>query len=213
MKLGDGVEANGQRQSVLVCDSDLQSLRAFRAVLRGSGLVVWPTQSAEEALIRAALRAPAAAIVEMDLADSSETEMCQLLRPWSCMPLIIVSHVSGEDRMVEAFRAGVDDYLTKPFSPRELVVRLEAHLRRETVARDEPVEAVASASLSAPASDAVCAAGRARCARLEGAGVSAAAGYGAYLPSAERLLPLRPSWPSGPSLSRKTIWPRWSPRR
>jgi hypothetical protein len=95
------------------------------------------------------------------------------------MPLIILPHVSDEDRMVEALRAGVDGYLTKPFSPRELVVRLEAHMRRATVAHDEPVEAVASASLSAPASHAVCAAGRARCARLEDAGVSAAAGYGA----------------------------------
>lgn len=75
MKLSDGVEANGQRQSVLVRDSDLEGLRALGAALRGSGLVVWPTQSAEEALIRAALRAPAAAIVDMRLADSSQTEM------------------------------------------------------------------------------------------------------------------------------------------
>jgi two-component system KDP operon response regulator KdpE len=123
-----------------VCDSDLQSLGALRAVLRGSGLVVWPTQSAEEALARAALRAPDAAIIEMDIADSSGTEAWQLLRQWSSMPLIVLSHVSDEDRMVEAFRAGVDDYLTRPFSPRELVVRLEAHMRRATVDHDEPVE-------------------------------------------------------------------------
>lgn len=124
---------------MLVCDSDLQSLRALRVVLRGSGLVVWPTQSAEEALARAALRAPDAAIIEMDLADSSGTDVCRLLRQWSSMPLIILSDGSDEDRMVEAFRAGVDDYLTKPFSPRELVVRLEAHMRRATADHDEPV--------------------------------------------------------------------------
>jgi two-component system KDP operon response regulator KdpE len=137
--LGTELSAVGQRQSVLVCASDPQSLRALRSVLRGSGFVVWPTRSAEEALSRAALRAPEAAIIEMDLADSSGIEVCRVLRQWSSMPLIILSHVSDEDLMMEAFRVGVDDYLTKPFSPRELVVRLEAHMRRATVDHDEPV--------------------------------------------------------------------------
>jgi two-component system KDP operon response regulator KdpE len=137
--LATGLARTGQRQFVLVCDSDLQSLRALKAVLGRSGLAVWPTQSADEALTRAALRAPDAAIIEMDLVDSSGTEVCRLLRQWSSMPLIILSHVSDEDQMVDAFRAGVDDYMTKPFSPRELIVRLEARLRRATADHDEPV--------------------------------------------------------------------------
>jgi two-component system, OmpR family, KDP operon response regulator KdpE len=124
--------------SVLVCDSDLQSIRALKAVLGAAGLSVCVMQTAEEALMRAAVSAPDLAIIGMELGDSSATEVCRRLREWSSMPLIIVSHVSDEDRIVDAFTAGADDYITKPFRPRELVTRLQAHLRRATT-RDEPV--------------------------------------------------------------------------
>ena len=55
------------------------------------------------------------------------------------MPVIIPSDVSDEDRMVDAFRAGADDYIIKPFRPRELVARVHAHLKRAAVRDDEPV--------------------------------------------------------------------------
>jgi two-component system KDP operon response regulator KdpE len=124
--------------SVLLCDGELQSIRALKAVLRAAGLSVGATQTAEEALTRAALSVPDLAIIEMELVDCSGTEVCRRLREWSSMPLIVVSRVSDEDRIVDAFAAGADDYVTKPFRPRELVARLEAHLRRATT-RDEPV--------------------------------------------------------------------------
>ena len=124
--------------SALLCDSELRSIRALKVVLRAAGLSVSATQTAEDAVRRAALRVPDLAIIEMDLVDSSGTEICRQLRQWSSMPLIIVSHISDEDRIVDAFSAGADDYITKPFRPRELVARLEAHLRRVTT-RDGPV--------------------------------------------------------------------------
>jgi two-component system KDP operon response regulator KdpE len=130
---------NGDRHpSVLLCDGELQSIRALKVVLRAAGLSVCAMQTAEDALTRAALYVPDLAIIEMELVDSSGTEVCRQLREWSSMPLIVVSHVSDEDRIVDAFAAGADDYITKPFRPRELVARLEAHLRRATT-RDEPV--------------------------------------------------------------------------
>jgi two-component system KDP operon response regulator KdpE len=124
--------------SVLVCDSELQSIRALKVVLRDAGLNVCAMQTAEEALTRAALHVPDLAIIEMELVDSSGTEVCRRLRQWSSMPLIIVSHVSDEDRMVDAFSAGADDYILKPVRPREFIARLLAHLRRATTV-DEPV--------------------------------------------------------------------------
>jgi two-component system, OmpR family, KDP operon response regulator KdpE len=124
--------------SALLCDSELQSIRALKVVLRAAGLSVSATQTAEDAVRRAALHVPDLAIIEMDLVDSSGTEICRQLRQWSSMPLIIVSHISDEDRIVDAFSAGADDYITKPFRPRELVARLQAHLRRATT-RDGPV--------------------------------------------------------------------------
>jgi two-component system KDP operon response regulator KdpE len=124
--------------SVLLCDSERQSGRALNVVLRAAGLRVCAVQTAEEALTRAALQVPDLAIIEAEPVDSSGTEVCRRLREWSSMPLIVVSHVADEDRIVDAFAAGADDYITKPFRPRELVARVEALLRRTTT-HDEPV--------------------------------------------------------------------------
>ena len=132
------VSDNGQQRSVLLCDREPQTTRALKMVLRGAGLGVLATHTADDALMQAALRAPDAALIEMDLGDSSGTDVCRQLRQWSSMPILIVTQVSDEDRMVDAFHAGADDYVVKPFRPRELVARLQAHLRRATE-RDEPM--------------------------------------------------------------------------
>jgi two-component system KDP operon response regulator KdpE len=55
------------------------------------------------------------------------------------MPIIVLSAVGDEDHKVRALEAGADDYVTKPFSPRELVARLRAALRRAAPATGEPV--------------------------------------------------------------------------
>jgi two-component system KDP operon response regulator KdpE len=134
-----GTVVNGDRRaSVLLCDSDAQSIRALNVVLRAAGLSVRGTQTADDALTRAALHVPDLAIIEMELVDASGADVCRRLREWSAMPLIVVSHRSDEEQIVDAFAAGADDYITKPFRPRELVARLEAHLRRATT-RAHPV--------------------------------------------------------------------------
>lgn len=129
---------NGQQRSVLLCDPEPRTTRALKMVLRGADLRVVATHTADDALMHSALHAPDAALIEMDLGHSSGTDVCRQLRQWSSMPILIVTHVSDEDRMVDAFHAGADDYVIKPFRPRELVARLQAHLRRATE-RDEPI--------------------------------------------------------------------------
>ena len=133
------VNANQPRRHVLVCDSDIQTVRALRLVLGDAGLHVHGTQTAKDALARAALRVPDVVITEMSLCDSSGADVCRRLREWSPMPVIFLSHVSDEHRIVEAFRAGADDYILKPFRPRELVVRVQSRLARAAVDDHEPV--------------------------------------------------------------------------
>jgi two-component system KDP operon response regulator KdpE len=128
-----------EQRSVLVCDNDLQTLRGLRAVLSDAGLFVQATQTAEAALSQAALRVPDAAIIEMALADSDGADLLRRLREWSSMPIVVLSEVSDEDRMVDAFQSGADDYIVKPFRPRELVARIHAHLERASVGDTEPV--------------------------------------------------------------------------
>jgi two-component system KDP operon response regulator KdpE len=115
---------------VLVCDDEQQILRALRVILRDAGYEALPASTGEEALDLAAVNRPDAAIIDLVLPDLDGIELCRRLREWTQMPLIVLSAVGDEDAKVRALAAGADDYVTKPFSPRELIARLQANLRR-----------------------------------------------------------------------------------
>ena len=128
---------NGRRR-VLVCDDEPQILRALRVVLREAGFDVVPAATAREALDLAAVQPPDAAILDLLLPDGSGIEICRSLREWSRMPILLLSAVGDEDEKVRALEAGADDYVVKPFAPRELVARLQAVLRRAGGGGEEP---------------------------------------------------------------------------
>jgi two-component system KDP operon response regulator KdpE len=123
---------------VLVVDDERQILRALKVILREAGHEVVEAATVEEALDHAAVRPPDAAIVDLMLPDGSGVELCRALREWSSMPIIVLSAVGDEETKVEALEAGADDYVTKPFGPRELVARLGAALRRAGEGPGEP---------------------------------------------------------------------------
>ena len=129
----------GPRAKVLVCDDEQQILRALRVILRDAGYEALPASTGEEALDVAAVARPDAAIIDLVLPDIDGIELCRRLREWTDMPLIVLSAVGDEDAKVRALAAGADDYVTKPFGPRELVARLEANLRRIEPDRQESV--------------------------------------------------------------------------
>jgi two-component system KDP operon response regulator KdpE len=118
------------RPRVLVVDDEQQILRALRVILREAGFEALPAATGEEALDIASLRHPDAGIVDLLLPDMDGVELCRRLREWTDIPLIVLSAVGDEDAKVRALAAGADDYVTKPFGPRELVARLQANLRR-----------------------------------------------------------------------------------
>ena len=128
------------RRRVLVVDDESQILRALRVVLREAGFEVDPASTATEALDVASLRPPDAAIIDLVLPDGDGVGVTRELRKWSHAPILVLSAVGDEDQKVRALEAGADDYVTKPFGPRELVARLEAALRRSAVGPSgEPV--------------------------------------------------------------------------
>jgi two-component system KDP operon response regulator KdpE len=118
------------RRRILVCDDEPQILRALKVILREAGFEAVPAETAEEALDRAAVHPPDAAILDLVLPDGDGVEVCRQIRGWSPMPIIVLSAVGEEDAKVRALEAGADDYVTKPFGARELIARLEAALRR-----------------------------------------------------------------------------------
>jgi two-component system, OmpR family, KDP operon response regulator KdpE len=127
------------RAKVLVCDDETQILRALRVILRDAGYEAMPASSGEEALDLAAVHQPQAAIIDLVLPDIDGVEVCRRLREWSEMPIIVLSAVGSEDAKVNALAVGADDYVTKPFGPRELIARLQAALRRVATEPDEPM--------------------------------------------------------------------------
>lgn len=122
--------ATGTRQQILVCDDEPQILRALRVILRDAGYEALPANTGEEALDLAAVSHPSAAIIDLVLPDMDGVDLCRSLREWSDMPVIVLSAVGEEEAKVRALAAGADDYVTKPFGPRELIARVQANLRR-----------------------------------------------------------------------------------
>jgi two-component system, OmpR family, KDP operon response regulator KdpE len=131
-----------ERPRILVCDDEQQILRALRVILRDAGFEALPASDGEEALDVAAVSRPDAAIIDLVLPDIDGIELCRRMRQWTDIPVIVLSAVGDEDAKVRALAAGADDYVTKPFGPRELVARLEANLRR---IYPEPEETLISA--------------------------------------------------------------------
>jgi two-component system KDP operon response regulator KdpE len=125
------------RPRVLVVDDEQQILRALRVILREAGFETLPASTGEEALDLAALQHPDAGIIDLLLPDMDGVELCRRLREWTDIPLVVLSAVGDEDAKVRALAAGADDYITKPFGPRELVARLQANLRRTAPGPEE----------------------------------------------------------------------------
>ncbi len=126
------------RLRVLVCDDEPQILRGLKIVLREAGFDAVAALAANAALDGAALQPPDAAIIDLVLPDGDGVDVCRQLRGWSQMPIIVLSAVGDEDVKIAALDAGADDYVTKPFNPRELIARLNAVLRRAASIVDEP---------------------------------------------------------------------------
>jgi len=132
-------QAPGHRPRILVCDDETQILRALRVILRDAGFEALPASTGEEALDVAAVSRPEAGIIDLVLPDMDGIELCRRLREWTEIPLLVLSAVDDEDAKVRALAVGADDYVTKPFGPRELIARLQANMRRIEPDRETPV--------------------------------------------------------------------------
>lgn len=124
---------------VLIVDDEAQILRALRVVLRDAGFEVMPASDVAEALDSASVNPPDAAIIDLVLPGGDGIEVTKELRKWTQAPIIVLSAIGEEEQKVRALEAGADDYVTKPFAPRELVARLNAALRRAPGETDDPV--------------------------------------------------------------------------
>ncbi|MEW6725017.1 MAG: response regulator transcription factor [Bacillota bacterium] len=124
-----------RRQRILVVDDEASLLRLVEFSLKQAGYEVVTAASGTEALARQATDAPDLVILDIMLPDFDGLEVCRRLRVTSPVPIIFLSAKSEEVDRIVGLELGGDDYLTKPFSPRELVARVKALLRRSQLSR------------------------------------------------------------------------------
>ena len=114
---------------VLVVDDEPQIRRSLRVALRANGYTVTEAASGEAALDEAALNPPELVILDLGLPDLDGVEVCQRLREWTHVPVIVLSALGDDEAKVRALDFGADDYITKPFSMPELLARMRVALR------------------------------------------------------------------------------------
>jgi two-component system, OmpR family, KDP operon response regulator KdpE len=118
---------------VLVVDDEAQIRRALATNLRARDYDVELASTGEEALRLAADRRPDLVLLDVGLPGIDGTEVVRGLRGWTTIPIIMLTVRSDEADKVEALDAGADDYVTKPFGMNELLARMRAALRRNTL--------------------------------------------------------------------------------
>ena len=121
----------------LVVDDDLQLQAALRQMLSRAGLDVTGAGDKAEALSTAAAASPDVVVLDLSLPDGDGIEVLSELRPWSDVPVLVLTGATDPRRMLAAFEAGADDYLRKPFGPDELLARLRALMRRPRGGEEE----------------------------------------------------------------------------
>jgi two-component system KDP operon response regulator KdpE len=114
----------------LVIDDERAIRRILRLTLESNSFTVLEAETAKDGLYQAATEHPDAIILDLALPDADGLEVLRQIREWSKVPVIILSVRDEEKEKVQALETGADDYVTKPFSPRELRARIKAVLRR-----------------------------------------------------------------------------------
>jgi DNA-binding response OmpR family regulator len=130
-------------RSILVVDDEERMVRFIRLNLEHDGFQVVPAFRGLQALDEIRKEMPDLVLLDVMMPDMDGFEILKLIREGSTVPVIMLTAKGEEDDRVRGLELGADDYITKPFSPRELVSRVKAVLRRteaaNPTARSEPI--------------------------------------------------------------------------
>ncbi len=124
------------RKTVLVVEDEPDIRELVRYNLERSGFRVVEAEDGEAALALVRSERPALVILDLMLPEADGMEICRILRgkpETAALPIVMLTAKAGEVDRVLGLELGADDYITKPFSPRELIARVRAVLRRSEV--------------------------------------------------------------------------------
>ncbi|HEU5489425.1 MAG TPA: response regulator transcription factor [Gaiellaceae bacterium] len=115
---------------ILVVEDETSIASFVAAYLRNAGYTVKTAASAQTALITLAGETPALVILDLNLPDGDGVELCRRIRKTSDVPILMLTARDEDIDKIIGLEVGADDYMTKPFNPRELVARVKSILRR-----------------------------------------------------------------------------------
>ena len=121
---------DGMQRSVMVVEDDAAIRLVLRTNLEDEGYQVFEAETAEQALVLNVDRKADVVLVDLRLPGIHGLDLVRSLRATSQVPIIIVTAQTDSHDVVAGLEAGADDYLTKPFAPKELSARIRALLRR-----------------------------------------------------------------------------------
>ncbi len=114
---------------ILIIDDEPQILRALKTILSANHFLVSTASNGEQGLAQAVAGEPDLIILDLSLPDMDGLAVCEQMREWSRIPIIVLSVRDSERDKVAALDKGADDYLTKPFGIEELMARIRVALR------------------------------------------------------------------------------------
>ncbi|MDR3248674.1 MAG: response regulator transcription factor [Treponema sp.] len=126
--------------NVLVVDDEPKILEIVRSYLEKSGYTALSAGTGREALEKLRQHRVSLILLDLMLPDISGEEICRQIRAHSDVPIIMMTAKTEEEHIIHGLSLGADDYVTKPFSPRQLMARVAAVLRRTTLTGGEAAE-------------------------------------------------------------------------
>jgi DNA-binding response OmpR family regulator len=123
---------------ILIADDDIELRELIGFALRQAGYFVVQAADGSEALELFAREQPDLLILDINMPRINGLDVCRRLRSETTTPIIMLTVRSAEEDQVIGLDTGADDYLTKPFSPRTLLARIRAVLRRAEIDRPAP---------------------------------------------------------------------------
>ncbi|MGP4082151.1 response regulator transcription factor [Pseudalkalibacillus sp. R45] len=124
-----------KEQRVLVVDDEERIRKLLRMYLERENFAVVEAEDGETALQEASEAEFDIILLDLMLPEMDGIEVCEKLRKEKATPIIMLTAKGEESNRVQGFEAGADDYVVKPFSPREVVLRVKALLRRSTATK------------------------------------------------------------------------------
>ena len=136
------MSSESSKYKILVVDDEKRMVRFIQLNLEQDGFQVLTAYNGTEALEQVRTQLPDLILLDIMMPDISGFEVLKRIREVNTVPVIMLTAKGEEDDRIQGLELGADDYITKPFSPREMVSRIRAVLRRTRSFKEDHVDLI-----------------------------------------------------------------------